>query len=115
MKPDNQIITFRRKELKGSRLRCLMYTTGSDAQVAHRLTQLIALPNVAVAANNLAMPRGFLRKDEAKLGETGGFLSDPRREQITNWWLTVRRGANTPNWDLVANATIGDQPGIGAV
>jgi hypothetical protein len=112
MSPPDETIHFRCRELSGSRLRCLMYTSGSAAQRADRLTRLIALDGVQVTAANLVMPRGFLHKDEAKLGETPGFLSDDHREQVTNWWLKVRRGANTPNWDIVANATILDRPGL---
>jgi hypothetical protein len=89
-----------------------MYTTGSDRQVADRLTSLIALSDVTVAAGDLVMPRGFLYPEESRLGETPGFLSDHHRQEVTNWWLQVPQGANTPNWDIAAKATIKGRPGL---
>jgi hypothetical protein len=59
------------------------------------------------------MPGGFLQPDEAKLGETKGFLDDERQcETVTRWWLAVRRNANTPNWDLVSTCTIDEHKGL---
>jgi hypothetical protein len=58
------------------------------------------------------MPRGFLNPDEAKLGETTGFLSEEQRKVVTTWWLKVTRNANTPNWDIVSTCKIEGQPGL---
>src|SRR5579863_5488323 len=102
---------FRTKELRGSRLRCLMLTSGSRAQIARRLGSLVQ-SNAVVREANLIKPCGFLCPDEAKLGETPGFLNDDQRESVTAWWLAIRARANTPNWDLVANCLIADRPGL---
>jgi hypothetical protein len=112
MTPSDQTITFRRRELSGSRLRCLMSGCGSDAQVAERLTRLIAEPGVSVAAADPVMPRGFLCPEEARLGQVPRFLSEAQREEVSTWWLRVRRGANTPNWDIVAKATVAGRGGL---
>jgi hypothetical protein len=59
------------------------------------------------------MPRGFDNRDEARLGETPGFLSENHRKCVTGWWLAVQhRRANTPNWDITSTATIGDREGL---
>jgi len=58
------------------------------------------------------MPRGFLYPDEAKLGETTGFLSEEQRKVVTTWWLKVTRNANTPNWDIVSTCNMDGQPGL---
>jgi hypothetical protein len=107
-----QNIMFRRKELSGSRLRCLMFTSGSKARVAQRLTLLVNRDDVKVTTDDIIMPRGFLFPDEARLVHPNGLLSAERRGQVKNWWLKVPRGANTPNWDIAATATVGGLKGL---
>ncbi len=57
-------------------------------------------------------PRGFLEPDEAKLGETEGFLSDADHAGLTGWWLALPGRANTPNWDLVSTCRIKNLKGL---
>ena len=92
-------------------MRCLVLTCLSREHVAHALTQLVR-PFASVSPEDRWMPDGFLRPDEAKLGETLGFLSPAMREQLTEWWLKVRRRANTPNWDIVSTCTIEGKQGL---
>jgi hypothetical protein len=33
-------------------------------------------------------------------------------DDLLQWWLAERGGANTPNWDLAASCTLGGKPGI---
>jgi hypothetical protein len=89
-----------------------MYTSGTAEQRACRLTQLVARPGVLVSENDLVMPRGFLYPQEAQLGITPGFLTPAQQVEVTNWWLQVSGGANTPNWDIAATATIGGKRGL---
>jgi hypothetical protein len=53
-----------------------------------------------------------LEPDETKLGEDSIFLSVDQRRKVTDWWLAVKKGANTPNWDIVSTCTIGNQRGL---
>jgi len=96
---------------------------GERTTVADKLTELVGLPDVHVKAKDFWMPRGLpVPKangewdmspiEEAKLGESIGFLSDDRREQVTSWWLAVRERANTPNWDIASTCTIAGQDGL---
>jgi len=101
MPQNDGTIKFQRKELKGSRLRCLMLTSQPKEQIADFLNGLIG-PYATVLPKDKWMPRGFLRPEEAKLGKIPGFLSDEQRETIMGWWLKVRRNANIPNWDFVS-------------
>jgi hypothetical protein len=51
---------------------------------------------------------------EAKLDRNGKALL-PRpglADELGDWWLDHRNGANTPNWDIAAKCTIGGQPGL---
>jgi hypothetical protein len=108
---------------RGSFPRCLLLMEGDRTDVADRLTKLIELPDVRVEVKDLWMPQGLpvLKPnnawdtnciEEAKLGESGGFLSDDQREEVTSWWLAVRKRANTPNWDIASTCTIGEKKGL---
>src|SRR5262249_30861440 len=57
-------------------------------------------------------PGGFTKPDEAKLGESAGFLSETNRNLLTCWWLAKPGRANTPNWDLVSSGRMGERPGL---
>jgi hypothetical protein len=96
---------------------------GDRPFVADKLTKLVGLPSVHVEAKDFWMPQGLpvLKAngewdtnpiEEAKLGESIGFLSHDHREEVTSWWLAVRKGANTPNWDIASTCTIGGKDGL---
>lgn len=108
---------------RGSCPRCLLLMEGDRAIVADRLTTLVGLPDVYVNAKDFWMPQGLpmLKADgvwdtnpieEAKLGESIGYLPDDQREKVTSWWLAVRKRANTPNWDIASTCTIGEKAGL---
>lgn len=111
MKQNEKTVTFNEKDLKGSRLRCMMLTSAPDRQVAKVLSNLI-YPFATVATSDVWMPRGFQKPDEAKLGESRGFLSNKHQETITAWWLKKRGKANTPNWDIASTCTFRGRKGI---
>jgi hypothetical protein len=109
--PAERTITFREREFKGSRLRCLLLTNNPPTQVAAFLTSLVA-PHAFVTSEDHWAPRGFLEAGEAKLGETPGFLPGAKRASLTRWRLAQPGGAETPNWDLVSTCRINDGPGL---
>jgi hypothetical protein len=111
MKHDERTITFREREFKGSRLRCLLLTSQSDTEVAGVLTSLVA-PHASVTPEDRWAPRGLREPDEGKLGETPGFLPEGGPDALTRWWLANPGRANTPNWDLVSTCRINDRTGL---
>jgi hypothetical protein len=111
MSDTDKTISFREREFKGSRLRCLLLTSQAPNEVARFLTSLVA-PHAEVISTDQWAPRGLLEPDEAKLGETIGFLSEQDRQTITAWWLAKPGKANTPNWDLVSRCRINDKQGL---
>lgn len=111
MTPAEGTITFREREFKGSRLRCLLLTNNAPNDVAAFLNSLVA-PHALVTTEDHWAPRGFLEPDEAKLGETPRFLPEADRAVLTRWWLAQPGRANTPNWDLVSTCRIGDNRGL---
>src|SRR5690606_35723525 len=44
--------------------------------------------------------------------EDPGFLDNPRRQAMTNWWLAVVANANTPNWDIASTCLVDGKPGL---
>jgi hypothetical protein len=111
MMPPHETLTFRPREFKGSRLRCLLLTSKPAPDVAAFLTNLVA-PSALVKADDLYAPRGFIKPDEAKLGEMPDFLPVDYRETLTRWWLAKPSRANTPNWDIISKCWIKGSPGL---
>ena len=111
MTPAEGTLTFRAREFKGSRLRCLLLTNNAPNDVAAFLNSLMP-PHALVTTEDHWAPRGFLQPDEAKLGETAGFLPESDRTVLTRWWLAQPGRANTPNWDLVSTCRIDDRRGL---
>lgn len=109
--PLTKPIAFLAREFKGSRLRCLLLTHRSKANVVSFFNSLVK-PAAEVTKNDIWTPRGFLEAKEAKLGETSSFLSEEQRCEITNWWLAKPKRANIPNWDLVCQCTMGERRGL---
>jgi hypothetical protein len=97
---------------RGSFPRCLLLTDGDRATVAARLTPLVAPFAAIEPTRHVWMPAGLHAFEEAKLGESAGFLSDEHRKAVTAWWLAVREHANTPNWDIVATGTVEGREGL---
>jgi hypothetical protein len=74
-------------------------------------------PTGAVPVLGTWLPRGYISTREARL-ETYG----PRYVQgvvdwpaLRDWWLVHTRGANTPNWDLVAVCRLAGNPALALV
>ena len=100
------------KDLRCSRLRCLLLTGMPSEDFARTLTGL-AKPDAAVdAGNHRWVPRGMSEPDETKLVETDVFVMSAELEVFTSWWLKVRRNANVPNWDAVSTCTIEGRRGL---
>ena len=115
---------------RGSRPRCVLLTDGRRAEVAARLTNLVAVPEVVISAADRWLPGGkpVLRENgqwdtkparEARAGELISLLpfSKERQEEIKKgllaWWLaTPHSRANTPNWDLASACHINGKPGL---
>lgn len=111
MPTDSEHVVFHRKELAGSRLRCLMATSLPDEQVRQFLNDLIG-GHAVVEPGHSWMPRGLLDPDEAMLGVTDRFLAENERKAVLDWWLAVSRNPVTPNWDLASECDVNGKPGL---
>lgn len=111
MTSDHRMSKFCEGPFKGSRLRCLLLTGQARDKTAGFFSTLFP-PHVTVAAQDLWAPRGLSEPDEAKLGETEGFLIQSDRDALTAWWLAEPRNANTPHWDMVSTCRVAGRPGL---
>lgn len=109
--PDSGRATFRRREFRGSRLRCLIATSLPRAQIATWLSELVA-PRATVSMDDVWMPSGLLAPEEAELGKVPDFLDADSRADVTAWWLARPTGARTPNWDIVSTCTVNGRRGL---
>jgi hypothetical protein len=94
---------------RGSKPRCHLLTHGSPAQVAARLTDLIA-PWGKVTEKDHWMPQGFDDIEEAQLHDAPRLLPDDICKSLQSWWLAAR--ATTPNWDIASTCTIEGKKGL---
>ena len=107
---------------RGSRPRCVLLVDGDRPSVAARLTELIGNPLVEVSRHDFWMPYGKpLREgshwditpaDEPRLDRDCGFLAPGDQAQLRDWWLAVKGGANTPNWDLASTCRVEGKRGL---
>ncbi|HEU5402219.1 MAG TPA: hypothetical protein VFU86_12730 [Terriglobales bacterium] len=104
-------ICFEKREFRGSRFRCLLATHESKPKVIAFLNSLVHAV-ADVNDNDSFMPEGFSKPEEARLGETPGFLSEEQRRTVTNWWLAKSERRNTPNWDTVSTCTVEGHRGL---
>lgn len=111
MAGESDKICFETREFKGSRFRCLLATQEHKPRVVAFLNSLVQ-PLAKVGEEDHYMPEGFCKPEEAKLGETSGFLTEEQRNVVTDWWLAVRQNANTPNWDIISTCTIDGRKGL---
>ena len=97
-------ITIPKKDLSGSKLRCFMFTSMPRHHVARVLSWLVAPLDASVdEQKHRWLPGGLLNAAEPKLGECPDFLIPEIRQKLTSCWFATRRGANTPNWDVVSS------------
>lgn len=93
---------------RGSRAGCLALTES----VADRLRRIVRPHATVESEGAVYFPKGLEHPHEAKLGETEGLLSRENRDALTTWWLAVKAGANTPNWDIASKCLVGSRPGL---
>ena len=111
MTEEQDKICLEKREFNGSRFRCLLATQQPKPRAIAFLNSLVE-PLAKVSEADWYMPEGFCKPDEAKLGETPGFLNDEQREVVTGWWLAARQKANPPNWDILSTCTIAQRKGL---
>ena len=99
------------KVYRGSRKHILDWT--SRDSFLDELQELLGdLPVVFSGA--AYMPRGAAAPQEARLEHFGPtwLQGHPAWADLRSWWLTHKRGATTPNWDIAVGCVIEGRPGL---
>ena len=101
--------------MRGSRKHVLDWT--SRVEFASEFLTLVDGAGCQVRVGETWLPQGYADPEEARLDVWGPraapLLAD--WDELANWWLVHRRGANRPNWDLVVSCEIDGVPGLALV
>lgn len=111
MKNQNNTLTFKPREFKGSRLRCLQITSQPAGKVRAFFNELVG-EHAEIRDNDIWMPSGFLGPDESQLVEESALLTPSQREELKYWWLKGSSSGRIPNWDLVSTCKIMGERGL---
>lgn len=97
---------------RGSRKHVLDWTSRPNFPTEFR--ELISSSKLTLSHPSVWQPRGHSEPAEARLEDCGARFVPGADcwEKLSNWWLAHRRGANTPNWDLVVACDIECKPGL---
>jgi hypothetical protein len=99
------------KVLRGSRKHIIDWVRTPSFR--SELNSMIGPSRVVVGPNDAFMPTGADGNRGIQEARLETFLKDPAmRRELQRWWLAVPRGANTPNWDLAAHATLDGRPAL---
>jgi len=105
------------RSMKGSRYRCLLATELEQGEACKLLEEICHPLHVKVTADDEYFPKGFSDSKEliltSKLARPffDKQFPDPgfknvRTEVKDEWWLTPKKGGNTPNWDIVSSCSL---------
>ena len=93
------------KEQRGSKPRCHLFTDGTAAEVAGRLTALVE-PYGSVSRSSEWRPAGFDDVDEVQLDKPNALIAGEMSRQLTTWWY-AKPGGRSPTWDLASQCAFG--------
>jgi hypothetical protein len=101
-------------KFRGSLARNLILTYFIAGIKTARLLTELAKPAGAVisAETDFWLPDSSTNWKEATLIDEDLFLDTGRCDLIREWWLSVPRGANPPNWDIASTCTISGKKGL---
>jgi hypothetical protein len=85
--------------IRGSRKHILRLV--ENPNFAERLSQIINSTGVTIQSSDTWMPKGYCEPNEARIGWFYQELPNIAKD-LHDWWLVCKRGANTPNWDLIS-------------
>ena len=112
------------KDRKGSRYRCLLYSSILKEEGCKSLEMLCNLgDDFKIGEKQLIFPNGLENPKEMKLTNTKAKVifqnhiqkitfMEFKKQVLNDWWLKHTKGANTPNWDFVSTCFIRDEPGL---
>jgi len=105
------------KSKMGSRYRCLLATELEQGKTRRLLEEICHPLPVKVTADDDYFPQGFSDSKELILTSQRAkhffekHFPDPGFDHVKlmlkdKWWLTPKKGGNTPNWDIVSSCEL---------
>jgi len=97
---------------RGSRKHILDWV--EQESFAQDLTMILRPTGATVSAVDRWKPEGYRAPEEAQLKHLGPELLPHAVDwdALSDWWLVHKRGANTPNWDLVSTCQFDGHQGL---
>ena len=96
---------LKHKEQRGSKPRCHLFTDGTPAEVAGRLTALVK-PYGSVSRTSEWRPAGFDDVDEVQLDKPNALIARETSRELKNWWF-AKPARGSPTWDLASQCVVG--------
>ena len=93
------------KAQRGSKPRCHLFTDGTPAEVAGRLTALVK-PYGSVSPTCEWRPAGFDDAKEVQLDKPNVLIAGEISRQLKKWWF-AKPGGGSPTWDLASQCVFG--------
>ena len=90
---------------RGSKPRCHLFTDGTRAEVAGRLTALVR-PFGSVARTHNWLPVGFNDVEEVQLHKPNALIGNETSRELAEWWFEDPSGWG-PVWDLASQCVLG--------
>ncbi|NLO44871.1 MAG: hypothetical protein GX106_07990 [Candidatus Cloacimonetes bacterium] len=121
MSSEEKKVCFQKKELAGSRFRCLLLTHMGREKVYEVLRELSKIQKIKIEFDENKdnyFPKGFTEPKEQMLGNIkdevfNKILTTSKKRELKRWWLKYIRGnPSTPNWDFISTCKIDDKPGL---
>lgn len=101
------------KPIRRSRKHVLDWVSLNTPDFLASLNDIVGVAGATVTSSDRWMPSGYGNVLEAKLDELDGtWPHAEEREALASWWLAHRKRANTPNWDFLSTAMIGNMKGL---
>ena len=93
------------KGQRGSKPRCHLFTDGTPAEVAGRLTALVK-PYGSVSRTCNWLPAGFDEVEEVQLHKRNSLIAAERSRRLAKWWFEVPGGSGL-FWDIASQCVLG--------
>lgn len=114
------MIMAQNRKWKGSRLRCVLFSDKSRAEIRSELMSMIAQAGMDTSTieidqeNFIYYPQGLKFSKEYRFSDPGDLIAETKRKELIRWWLGIDGDTDkqTPNWDFVCTAKIDGKDGL---
>ncbi len=99
--------------VRGSQKHILDWTSVGREAFVPLLNELLDGSGAVVGPADAWLPQGWRLPAEGKLTDVAPeYLDRDAQDALADWWLAHRKGANVPNWDLLATCLVEGRKGL---